>query len=68
MSLYVSTCIYMCLQNMIRKVFRSGNSVVVTLDKKMLQAVGLDGITYVVIEPDKNKKQIIIRKREETDW
>lgn len=68
MSLYVSTCIYACLQTMIRKIFRSGNSVVVTLDKKMLSAVGLDGATYMVVEPDKNKKQIIIRKREKTDW
>lgn len=53
---------------MIRKVFRSGNSVVISLDKKMLHALGLDGVTYVVVEPDKNKKQIIIRKREKNDW
>jgi antitoxin component of MazEF toxin-antitoxin module len=53
---------------MIRKVFRSGNSVVVSLDKKMLRVLGLDDLTYVVVEPDKNKKQIIIRKRGENDW
>lgn len=53
---------------MVRKLYRAGNSVVVTLDKNMLRAVGLDGITYVVIEPDKKGKSIIIRKREETDW
>jgi hypothetical protein len=40
----------------------------VTLDKKMLQELGLNGVIYVVVEPDKNKKRIIIRKREETDW
>ncbi len=53
---------------MVRKVFRVGNSVCVTLDKKMLQALGLNGVTYVVVEPDKNKKQIIIRKKTENDW
>lgn len=53
---------------MIRKVFRVGHSVCVTLDKKMLQELGLNGVTYVVVEPDKKKKHIIIRKREDTDW
>ncbi|HSW47551.1 MAG TPA: hypothetical protein VLG67_00575 [Candidatus Saccharimonadales bacterium] len=53
---------------MIRKLYKAGNSVVVTLDKKMLIALGMDGATYVVIEPDKNKKQIIIRKKTEKDW
>lgn len=53
---------------MIRKLYRAGNSVVVTLDKKMLHELGLDGLTYVVVEPDKNKKQILIRKKTENDW
>lgn len=53
---------------MVRKLIRIGTSHGVTLDKKMLQAVGLSGATYVVIEPDKNKKQIIIRAKKETDW
>ncbi len=53
---------------MIRKVFRVGNSVCVTLDKKMLRELGLDGLTYVVVEPDKNKKQILIRKKTDKDW
>jgi antitoxin component of MazEF toxin-antitoxin module len=54
--------------NMIRKVIRIGNSVGITLDKKMLQSLGLDGINEVWVEPDKNKQQIIIRKRTEKDW
>lgn len=53
---------------MIRKVMRIGNSVGVTLNRKMLQALGLDGTSEVWIEPDKNKKIIIIRKRTEKDW
>lgn len=53
---------------MVRKLIRIGTSHGVTLDKKMLKAVGLDGATYVVIEPDKNKKQILIRKKTDSDW
>nr|MBI5455453.1 hypothetical protein [Candidatus Levybacteria bacterium] len=53
---------------MVRKVFRVGHSVCVTLDKKMLLSLGMDGLTQVWVEPDKNKKQIIIRKRSENDW
>lgn len=52
----------------IRKIIRIGTSHGVTLDKKMLHAVGLDGVTYVVIEPDKKGKSIVIRKREPSDW
>ncbi len=47
---------------------RIGNSVGVTLDKKMLRTLGMDGVTWVWIEPDKKKKQILIRKREDKDW
>ena len=53
---------------MVRKVMRIGNSVGVTLDKKMLQALGLNGATYVWVEPDKNGKRIIIRKKTDNDW
>lgn len=53
---------------MVRKLIRIGTSNGVTLDKKMLQAVGLSGATYVVIEPDKKEKRIIIRARKDTDW
>ena len=41
---------------------RIGNSVGVTLDKKMLVALGMDGDSTVWVEPDKNGKQIIIRE------
>jgi antitoxin component of MazEF toxin-antitoxin module len=53
---------------MIRKLLRIGNSVGVTLDKKMLKAIGLDGATFVAIEMNKNKKGILIRKRCENEW
>ena len=53
---------------MVRKLIRIGNSVGVTLDKKMLRTLGMDGVTWVWIEPAKNKKEIILRKREDKDW
>ncbi|MBI2031976.1 MAG: hypothetical protein HYT08_05175 [Candidatus Levybacteria bacterium] len=53
---------------MVRKLLRIGNSVGVTLDKKMLRSLGMDGVTWVWIEPDKKHNTILIRKREETDW
>lgn len=53
---------------MVRKVFRVGHSVCVTLDKKMLQSLGMDGIEHVWVEPDKKGKKIIIRKRTDKDW
>jgi antitoxin component of MazEF toxin-antitoxin module len=53
---------------MIRKLLRIGNSVGVTLDKKMLRAIDLDGSTFVAIEMSKNKKGILIRKRGENEW
>lgn len=53
---------------MVRKLIRIGNSNGVTLDKKMLQSVGLDGASYIWIEPNKEKTKIMIRKRAPTDW
>lgn len=53
---------------MVRKLMRIGNSVGVTLDKKMLRNLGLDGITWLWVEVDKKGKRIIIRKRGENDW
>ncbi len=53
---------------MVRKVFRVGHSVCVTLDKKMLRELGMDGIEWVWIEPDNKGKKIIIRKRTDKDW
>lgn len=40
-----------------------GNSVGVTLDKKMLRSLGMEGDSFVAIEADAKKKQIIVRKR-----
>ena len=54
--------------NMIRKIFRVGHSVCVTLDKKMLKDLGMDGTTYVWVEPDKKGESIIIRKRKNNEW
>ena len=68
MLVYVSTCNNVCIHTMVRKVMRIGNSVGVTLDKKMLQALGLNGATYVWVEPDKKQKRIIIREKTENDW
>ncbi len=53
---------------MVRKLTRIGNSVGVTLDRKMLRQLGMDGVTYVWIELDKSKRKIIIRKRSENEW
>ena len=58
----------MYYNTMVRKLIRIGTSHGVTLDKKMLRVVGLDGATYLVIEPDKKGKSIIIRARKDTDW
>ena len=55
-------------REMVRKIFRTGHSVCVTLDKKMLRDLGMDGTIYVWVEPDKQGKRIIIRKRKEGEW
>jgi len=34
----------------------------------MLNSLGMDGVTWLWVEPDKKGKRIIIRKREEEDW
>lgn len=53
---------------MVRKLMRIGNSVGVTLDKKMLRSLGMDGITWLVIEADQRQKRIILRKRKDNEW
>lgn len=53
---------------MVRRLIKIGNSTGVTLDKKMLKALRMDGITYVWVESSRDKKRIIIRKREENEW
>lgn len=53
---------------MVRKIVRIGNSVGVTLSKKMLRRIGMDGATWASIQLDTKRKQIIIRKRQEDEW
>ncbi|HUD09498.1 MAG TPA: hypothetical protein VMR77_01690 [Patescibacteria group bacterium] len=53
---------------MVRKLFRVGHSVCITLDKKMLNSLGMDGVTWLWVEPDKKGKRIIIRNRTDKDW
>ena len=53
---------------MLRKLMRIGNSVGITLDKKMLRSLNLDGETYLWIEVDKKAKRIIVKKSGQNDW
>ncbi|MDP2685378.1 MAG: hypothetical protein Q8P20_10200 [bacterium] len=53
---------------MIRKLMRIGNSVGITLNKKMLREIGLDGETWLKIELDPKGKRVIIRKRNRSEW
>jgi len=55
-------------KNMIRKLMRIGNSVGVTLDKKMLRSLGMEGDSFVAIEADAKNKRILIRKRKKNEW
>lgn len=45
---------------MVRKIFRAGNSVVVSLPKDVLEAVGLDEGSEVVISGDRKRRRIVI--------
>lgn len=47
---------------------RIGNSVGVTLDKKMLRSLGMEGDSFVTIEADAKNKSIIVRKRKKNEW
>ncbi len=47
---------------------RIGNSVGVTLDKKMLRSLGMEGDSFVAIEADAKNKRILIRKRKKNEW
>lgn len=55
-------------KSMIRKLMRIGNSVGVTLDKKILRSLGMEGDSYLVIESDAKNKRILIRKRKKNEW
>lgn len=57
-----------CGARTIKKIFRTGHSYCVTIDKKMLKELGWDGLTSLWMEPSKNKKEIILRKKTDSDW
>jgi putative addiction module antidote len=46
---------------MLRKVFKTGNSLVVSLPKDMLEALGVRDGTDVSVELDRQNRQILIR-------
>lgn len=56
------------IEYMIRKLMRVGNSIGITLDKKMLRRIGLDGVTWIKVELDIKKKIILLKKRNDDDW
>jgi len=46
---------------MLRKVFKSGNSLVISLPKELLTPIGLRSGTDVSVELDEKNRQILIR-------
>ena len=44
-----------------RKIFKTGNSLVVSLPKEMLESLNMGNDSYVSIELDRKKRQILIR-------
>ena len=46
---------------MLRKVFKTGNSIVVSLPKNMLEPLGMNEGSDVSVELDREKRQIVIR-------
>ena len=49
---------------MLRKVFRTGNSLVVSLPKELLEPLGVKDGTEVSVELDRKNHQILIRPTE----
>lgn len=49
---------------MLRKVFKSGNSLVISLPKELLAPIGLRSGTNVSVELDEKNRQILIRPAE----
>jgi putative addiction module antidote len=45
---------------MVRKIFRTGNSIVVSLPREMLEAVGLEEGSEVVISADRKRRRIVV--------
>ena len=48
---------------MVRKIFRTGNSLVVSLPKETLEAIGLEEGSEVVIAEDRRRRRIVITPR-----
>jgi putative addiction module antidote len=46
---------------MVRKIFKTGNSIVVSLPKSALEQLGMDEGADVQVELDKENRQIVIR-------
>jgi antitoxin MazE len=46
---------------MVRKVFKTGNSMVVSIPKEMLEQIGMSEGTEVSVELDRQNEQIVIR-------
>jgi antitoxin MazE len=49
---------------MLRKVFKTGNSLVVSIPKDLLESLGLQDGTDVSVELDRKNQQILIRPAE----
>ena len=49
---------------MLRKIFKTGNSVVVSLPKDMIEYLDMDEGTEVNVELDREKRQIVIKPAE----
>lgn len=49
---------------MLRKVFKTGNSLVVSLPKDLLESLGMRDGTNVSVELDRQNRQILIRPAE----
>jgi antitoxin MazE len=45
---------------MVRKIFRTGNSMVVSLPREMLESIGLGEGSEVVITEDRKRRRIVI--------
>jgi antitoxin MazE len=52
-------------QSMLRKVFKTGNSVVISLPKDALELLGISEGSDVSIDLDREKRQIVISPAEE---
>lgn len=46
---------------MVRKIFRTGNSLVVSLPRDILETLGLQDGTDVTVELDRHNRQVVVR-------